>query len=307
MVSMPKPPNPNDVARAQTGQNILGATASGIIGNANEYTPYGNVTYKVQGYETVRDPATGQSYQIPRYGRTTTLDPQQQGLLNLQNQAATNLGQLAVGQSKNLQGILKTPLNTAGVQPWTALPNWNEAAFSKDRGRVENALMGRWYDINKPQFAGREAQLAGRGLTPGSEGYNYAADEYGRTRNDATYGAITAGGQEQSRLLQEQRATADFNNQLRGAQMGERQTLQSFPVNLITALMSGSQVNVPQAAPYRAAGISPAPIGQYTYDNYNARAANAQATNQGLFGLGGAVLGLPWGGMGGWGGMRSIA
>ena len=294
MVSMPKAPDPNQVAQAQTGQNILGSWGSSIMGNANEITPYGTVNYKTSGYETITDPSSGKQYQIPRYNRTTKLSPAQQRLLNLQNQSSENLGNLAVQQSKALQGILGTPLNTEGMQDWTAMPQWDENAFSKDRGRVEQALMDRWRNINEPGIDKREATLAARGLNPGAAQFGYAADEANRARTDATYGAIGAGGQEQSRLLGEQRQTADFNNQLRGAQFGEKQTLQAFPVNLITALMSGSQVNVPQASPYRTTPIQPAPIGEYTYGSYNAKAQNAQAMNAGLFGIGGSILGLPF-------------
>ena len=302
MVSMPKPPDPWQTASAQTGQNVMSSIGSSIIGNANEITPYGNVTYSPGSMETMTDPTTGRQWQVPRYNRTTTLSPAQQGLLNLQNQAATNLGKTAVQQSDMLQGLLKKPLSAEGLQPWQAMPQWNENAFSNDRNRVEQALMSRWHDVNDPGWAKRESTLAARGLTPGAAGYGYAADEYGRAMNDATYGAITAGGQEQSRLLGEERAQADFNNQLRNAQFGERQTLQSFPVNLITALMSGSQVNVPQAAPYRSTGIQPAPIADLIEQNYQDRLNRSNMMNQGIFGLAGNLVGLPWGGM-----MKGIA
>jgi hypothetical protein len=297
MVSMPKPADPFQTAAAQTGQNVMSSIGSSIIGNANEITPYGTVSYSPGSWETMTDPTTGKQWQIPRYNRTTTLSPEQQGLLNLQNRAATNLGETAVQQSDMLKGLLKTPLNTEGLQPWQAMPKWSEAAFSKDRGRVEHALMSRWHDVNDPGWAERESTLAARGLTPGAAGYGYAADEFSRAQNDATYGAIAAGGQEQSRLLGEERAQADFNNQLRGAEFGERQTLQSFPVNLITALMSGSQVNVPQAAPYRSTGIQPAPIADLIEQNYQDRLNRSNMMNQGIFGLAGSVIGLPWGGM----------
>jgi hypothetical protein len=297
MVSMPKPNDPYQTAAAQTGQNVMSSIGSSIIGNANEITPYGNVTYSPASWETMTDPSTGQTWQIPRYNRTTTLSPQQQGLLNLQNASAKNLGETAVQQSQMLKGLLKTPLNTQGLQDWTALPQWNEAAFSGDRNRVEQALMSRWHDVNDPQWAQRESTLAARGLTPGAAGYGYAADEHARAMNDATYGAITAGGQEQSRLLGEQAKRADFGNQLRGAQFGERQTLQSFPVNLITALMSGSQVNVPQAAPYRSTGISPAPIADIMAQNYQDKLQQSSLINQGIFGFAGDLIGMPWKGM----------
>ena len=67
-------PNPYAVAGAQTGSNIGTALANTMLGNANEYTPWGNVEYTQSGnFTTITDPATGQTYQIPQYNRTTTL------------------------------------------------------------------------------------------------------------------------------------------------------------------------------------------------------------------------------------------
>src|SRR5262247_1088484 len=116
MISMPKPPDARQTAEAQFGYNTLGSWGSSIMGNANEVTPYGTVNYTTSGYESIVDPQTGKTYQIPRFNRTTTLSPEQQGLLGLQNAAAKNLGQTAVQQSNMLKGLLKTPLNTKGLE-----------------------------------------------------------------------------------------------------------------------------------------------------------------------------------------------
>jgi hypothetical protein len=328
MVSSPKPPNPYDTAAAQTQSNIAGATANAIIGNANEKNPYGSVTYNNIGYDYITD-SKGKQTAVPRYERNVQLSPEQQNLLNLQNQMQANLGQLGVSQSGRLQDLLGTNLGTEGLPGWEnyakapdlktgyAGAGDTEAAFSGDRKRVEDALMARWRSQNDPAMQAQETQLAARGLSPGSAMWGSTQDAQNRARTDATYGAIAAGGQEQSRLLGEARTAADFfntgtqqnwqnmnawadmQNNLRGAQLGERQTLRNAPINEISALMSGSQVSVPQFQPFNAPNVATTPIGQYINENYNQRLKAAQATNTGLFGLGTSLMGGLFGAGGG--------
>ena len=81
-------------------------------------------------------------------------------------------------------------------------------------------------------------------------------------------------------------------NTLRGGQLQEKAFLRNAPINEITALMSGSQVTLPQFQPYASPQVAAAPIGQYMYGSADINAQNAAAKNQGLFGLGGAAIGL---------------
>src|SRR6187402_2045643 len=117
MVSMPDPVDPYEAADAQEGSNLRGAWSSAIIGNANESNPYGQINYSTIGYEPVT--IDGKTQMVPRQQRTVTLAPEQQKLLDLQNQAGANLGQLAVDQSARLQGLLGSNLTTEGITDWT--------------------------------------------------------------------------------------------------------------------------------------------------------------------------------------------
>ena len=101
MVSSPSPPDPYKTAAAQGSANLQSAVASGIIGNVNETNPYGSVNYNQIGTEYVTD-AQGKQVAVPRYQRNVSLSPEQQKLLNLQNQMQTNLGHLGVSQSNRL-------------------------------------------------------------------------------------------------------------------------------------------------------------------------------------------------------------
>jgi hypothetical protein len=313
MVSSPKPPDPYATAQAQSNANLQGAWSSAIIGNANEVNPYGQVNYKTVGYEPVT--INGQTSYVPRQQRTVTLSPEQQQLLKLQNQMQTNLGNLGVSQSSRLQGLLGTNLTTAGLPDWQSYQRPGEVRQDQaptDRAAIEQAMMSRYNTDAARQNAAQQAQLAARGLNVGSAQYGTVEEQQNRARIDAMNQAYAASGQEsraaqqaynaaEQQRFQEQNAWTDAANALRGQQLQERQTLRNAPINEITALMSGSQVTVPQFQPYASPQVAAAPIGQYIYDNYNARAQNAAAANQGIFGLAGAgigLLGAPWTGGG---------
>jgi hypothetical protein len=117
MGSAPKPPDPYKTASAQGAANREAAVASSIIGNVNENNPYGSVNYKRLADEYTTD-ASGKQVAVPRYERNVTLSPEQQELLNYQNQMQSNLGQLGVSQSNRLQGLLGTNLDTEGLPAW---------------------------------------------------------------------------------------------------------------------------------------------------------------------------------------------
>lgn len=286
MVSSPRPPDPYATANAQSNANMTSAQQNAIMGNVNERNPYGSVNYNNLGYEPVYDNKGNVTY-APRYERVTQLSPDQMKLLGLQTQTQYNLGQTGVQQSAKVGNLLNTNLTTAGMQPWNAGPQGTEAEFSKDRGRVEQALMDRWRSQNEPAMKAEQTALVNRGLNPGAQGWGSAQDAQARARTDATNAAIAAGGQEQTRMFQMAGTAADRGNALRGQQLSEATQLRNQPINEISALMSGSQVTNPQFQAYNAPNVATTPIGQYIYDNYNARAQNAQATNQGLFGLAG--------------------
>ena len=300
MVSMPKPPDPYKTAEAQGSENLKAAQSSSIIGNPNEVNPYGSLNYSLGGMETVYD-AKGKPTQVPRYTRTVTLSPEQQGLFNLQNQASKNLGELAVSQSGRLQGLLGHEMTTEGLRDWSNLQApeaYDREAYSAERDQTVKALMDRYNAQKEPQRAAEQAQLAARGLNAGSQGYGTVQAANARADTDAAMQAFLTGGQEQSRMLADERAGytqqmqyAQFGDTQRGQQFAETAALRNQPINEITALMSGSQVTTPSFQGYNAPNVATTPIGGYIQDNFNAKSQQAQATNAGIFGLGSALAG----------------
>lgn len=313
MVSTPKSPDPYAVAQAQGNQNFQTAYTNSVMGNVNEQNPYGSVKYSVAGQEPIYNAQGQVTGYAPRWNKTVSLSPEQQELYKLSTAAQKNLGQLAVSQSGRLQGVLGQSLNTEGLPEWQA---YNKAAPVRrdeaptDRQAIENAMMSRYNTDAARQNAAQDAQLAARGLSPGSEQYGQVYDAQNRARTDALNQAYLASGQE-SRQAQDayNRAVAQefemgntwtsAENARRGQMFQERQTLRNAPINEISALLSGSQVTVPQFQAYNAPQMSTVPIGQYIYDDYNARAQQSAAQNQGIFGLLGGVGRLALGGMSG--------
>ena len=90
-------------------------------------------------------------------------------------------------------------------------------------------------------------------------------------------------------------AASDRQNALRGMQWGERLQERNQAVNEMASFAGLAPVNTPNLQPYQGSTMNAPNIGQYIYDNYNARAMQAQNNMSGMFGIAGEVAGaLPW-------------
>jgi len=287
MASSPKPPNPYQQAAADQNAQVGAASSSAIINNPNEQSPYGSVNYQVAGWEQVPG-ADGRMISVPRYTRTTTLSPDEQKIAGWDTSTRYNLGRTATQQSAKIGDYLNQSINTQGWQPWQSARGFSEAT---DRPAIEKALMGRQTDAMNKANAAQEAQLAARGMSPGSQGWTDVQDAQQRARTDAQQQAYLASGQEARSNYDAYLAGNAANNQLRQAQTQESFALRNQPINEIMALLGGSQVNMPSFSPFSRQGISAASPGNYMASNYQNQLASANAFNQGLFSLAGAVGG----------------
>jgi hypothetical protein len=239
--SPPQPPDPREVARAQTATNIGTAIANSYLGNADVYGPLGNTIYTQTGSRDLR--IDGKNYNIPLWSVQQNLTPDQRYLLDLQERAGQNLGQVAVNQSDKIGRLLNTTIDPsklpAGYQYAPNAPTLRSATglnpqlqtrigaddFSADRRRVEEALMSRLTpQIDRDRDA-LQTRLANQGITQGSEAYQQGVDEQNRQVNDLRMQAVMAGGQEQSRLFGMDQAQGQFFNQ--ATQQGVQNRLMS--------------------------------------------------------------------------------
>jgi hypothetical protein len=103
----PTPPNPAQVAAAQTGINREAAIAQAQLNQLDEFTPYGSSVYAPTGGLTPQG--------IQRYSRTATLDPAQQQILDQQNQVNQELNRVAGQQVGRVGETLSTPFTYEGM------------------------------------------------------------------------------------------------------------------------------------------------------------------------------------------------
>ena len=202
----------------------------------------------------------------------------------------------------------------------------------------QQAIMARLAPTLARSDAATEQRLRNQGLVPGGEAYENAMISQNQQKNDllsqaALQGigldtaanaqgfgqALQAGqygnqalSQNQSTALQQQQAALAAQNQqynqlLQGGQFGntaQQQSLQqqlalrNQPLNEISGLMGGSQIQMPQFQGYQGANVAPAPIfagaqaqNAANMQNYGIQQSGANAQTAGLYGLLGAGAG----------------
>ena len=270
--SPPPAPDYKGAAAAQGQANVEAAQATSRLSNPNLITPYGTQTYQEGASPSDRPTMTQQ------------FSPEQQALYDQSTRVKKLLGGLGEQGAAGLEGIVGRPLDLSGVPQ---APGSAEAT----REKVINAMMGRVDTDIAQQRDNKASQLIAAGIRPGTEAYDREMTRFDRQRTDALQQAQLAGGQEASR---------DFglDSERRRQAISEMLSQRQVPLNEITALMSGSQVQNPFSTPgYTGSQVAPAPVygatqasGQYGTDVYNADVGSQNAMMQGLFGLGSAAL-----------------
>ena len=263
--SAPPPPDYLGAAKETAAGNLDAARANIAANRVNQYTPYGSLEYNMSGED---------KYGNPMWSATQSLAPEQQKLLDYQNQASLGLGQLAGKGLGYVSNMLDTPFDTSKL-PTTG--------FNPSQS-YQDAYMQRL----QPQIQqGREAlntQLANSGIPVGSEAYKRAMQSQSQRENDLLLGATTQG--------------FGVGQQARQQGLQEQAYLRNEPLNTLNAVRTGSQVQGPTFVnPAQQANTAGADILGATQMGYNAQmgAANAQnaannAMTSGLFSLGGAAL-----------------
>ncbi|TJU85571.1 MAG: tail fiber domain-containing protein [Mesorhizobium sp.] len=259
----PSPPSPKETSAASTATNVGTAIANANLGNVNQVTPDGNLTYSQSGTYTWKDPYTGKSYDIPKYTATQTLSEQQQAIKSQTDAAELNLGTLANNQSAFLGDYMSKPFDGS-----------NEA--------TEARLMELGRKRLDPMFADQQRaldqKLANQGITIGSKAYDTAMRGQSQGQNDA-YNQLLLSG--------------------RGQAFSEAQATRNQPINEITALLSGSQVSQPNYVNTNMPTIPTTDTAGLINENYNQKMGAWQQQNAasqgimgGLFGLGSKLIGL---------------
>jgi hypothetical protein len=281
--SAPAAPDPYATAAAQGAMNKDTAVAQSLLNQVNEYTPYGNSVYTKRG-----EPVDG--FQL--FDRTTTLNPEQQAIVDQQTAISGQLNTLAGDQITRVGTSLADPYSYEGMP---GAPVADAAA----RQQTIDAINSQYASRLDPQFADAqtalETQLANQGIGVGSDAYTKAMESQNRSRNDAYQSAmnaaITGGGAEQSRLF-------GLQGNARERAIQEYERTRNAPLNEVAALMSGTQINNPTFSAIPQTGIANTDfIGAQSSANamnqnaYNQQMGANNAMTGGLFGLAGSGAG----------------
>lgn len=155
---------------------------------------------------------------------------------------------------------------------------------ARQQGLSEAGLLGNFRNAAQQQ---RYQQALGAG------GFRNAA----LSQNQQTALAqMQANNAAQNQRYNQMLQSAQFANTAAGQELQKQLGLYNLPLNTISALMSGSQIQAPQFQGYQGAGVTASPIfqaGQANYqaglDAYNADVAAGNANMQGIVGLASAA------------------
>jgi hypothetical protein len=293
----PKAPAAPDYAAAATAQGVANekaATQSNVSNNPNIISPYGN--------QTVTWNSTGAPGNVPQATVTQTLTPEAQATLEaqqrVQNQFA-NLGETGIG---NAQGTLNKAFNPNLPNLQTGLDTSGVAAMPVNAGMTgQAAIMSRLQPQIQQQQEALAQQLANQGITPGSEAYNNAMRTQGNQQNDLLTQAalqglnldMSANAQGYNQALQ----SGQFGNTALQQSLAQQTALRNQPINEVTALMSGSQIQNPQFQQYTGSNVAAAPVfqgvqaqNQAAMDLYGIKQNAANSNMQALASIAGSAI-----------------
>lgn len=236
-------------------------------------------------------------------------------------------GAPSAGSTSGILGVPKAATSYAGGGDITR--SYGPADdFSADRQRVEDALMARMNPQLQIQQQQIQQQLADQGIRYGSQAYSDAMMNYSRQANDARFGAISQAGGEQQRLMdmaaqragfqntaqqqaytqnaglaqfgnaglaqqmQQQQAGFNASQAARNQYLQEQFALRNQPINEISSLLSGSQVQPPNFINTPGAQIPTTDIAGLVNQNFNQQFQNYQQASNSYNSLVGGVLGL---------------
>jgi len=261
--SAPAAPDYAGAATATAAGNLDAARVATAANRVNQVTPYGNLNYQVTG----QDP-----YGNPTWTATTSLSDVGQQLLNNQNNARLGLGgtiNSALGRVQDVMGQGFNPnLPSTGINPGET---------------YSDAVMRRLQPQIAQNAESQKAALANQGIVPGTAAYDNAMRTFQQGQNDlltsAQINGINTGLQ--------------ANNQAFGREL----TKYNIPLNTLSALRTGAQVQNPtfvnsaQQATTAGPDLLGAAGSQYNAALGASNAANAAQAglNSGLMGLGGTL------------------
>lgn len=227
--------SPTEQAKYDANSNLelsLLDTAQGGLGRVNQMmdTPFdtsqmqqvnpltqdgGQAGFDTQGLQGYRNVDTSQ---LPQQGQIDMSQVGQGGNLNFNGLPS---GDLNTQGLQGFQGIDRNALSPMGSLSRDGLDPYTVQASVGGLNSVADAIRARGDEDFTRRRRELEADLAARGFTPGSEGYNAVMQDIDRQQNDYNQQALLSAGQEQSRI-------ANLEMARRGQNFGEMQNVADF-------------------------------------------------------------------------------
>jgi hypothetical protein len=272
----PPPPDYAGAAQQTAAGNLEAARSASAANRINQFTPYGSLQYTQTPTKTLDskayqgaleswrasgkegdepDPSQFMAFN-PDAGWTATqsLSPEQQQLLDYQNQTSMGLGKLAGQGLGYVENMLNTPFDTsrlaelqsrvnpADMQRFTGQANLGQmsdaerqlragqapnlqTSIGQNAGmegwdRASNLMMQRLDPQMQRQSERLDAQLAAQGIPLGSEAYTRAKQDLAMQQNDLRTQAQLQAQNVQQNLFGQELQAGQFGNQ---AMLGQNQ------------------------------------------------------------------------------------
>lgn len=278
----PKIPNYAQAAQQTAQASQVATDAQTAANRPNQSTPWGNSTWTRNSDGT--------------WSQNVSLDPQDQQALDYQQKLGAERSRLAGGMFSRVASEMGSPVDFGQFQEYGQVGDYNarrqaneDAAYSRATSRLDP----QW----EQQMSDMDVRLRTQGLAPGDEAYDRAMGNMTRARNDAyaiaRNDAVTQGREESALAYDQELGQANYQNNLRTQQIQDELTKRGWSLNEINALLSGSEVGMPEMPAFEGATRAQSPdymqAAQSTYqgqlDRYNAKQAGLQGMFSGLTSL----------------------
>ena len=253
----PSVPSAAETAAAQGGMNRDTAITQMQLNSGTQVNPWGTVSTQQTGQNSFID-STGKLVTTPSFTQTTTLSDGQQAIFDESQAAQGNLAGIANDQSAFLREYLDEPFefDNADAEQW---------AFDRASPRI--------LQNQAENEATLRTTLANKGIREGSAAWN------------AEMSRMTQGNNDQMNQLELTGRSQAFSEAL---------ATRNQPLNEISALLSGTQVDNPagMGGSMPEAGVAGVDYAGLVGDQYAAESTNYQNRMGGLFGLASSGIGL---------------
>ena len=217
------------------------------------------------------------------------LQPQLTQNENATRQRLANQGLVTGGEAYNNE-MRTMGQNRNDLELQAAAQGINLDALMNQQGFNQAQAQGQFgNDAQTSQF---NAALANAGLGNSAINQNFSNQLAGQSAQNAAI----------AQNYNQQLGMAQFGNTAQDQSLAQQLAIRNQPLNQITGLMSGSQIQMPQFQGYQGANIAAAPVYQGVQDTfqgqmdqYGIRQAAKNATTQGLMSMGGSLGGAGMG------------